>query len=79
MSAKSTLPPTVDALIAAALSLPPAERIRVIDALQGSLEPIDPELEAAHLREIRDRVRALDTGKMECYAIDEVFTEYEER
>lgn len=66
-------------LIQAALALPPEKRSVLADALYESLASMDEEIEAAHLREIEDRLRAIDAGEMGTVPAEDVLRELRRR
>ena len=60
------MPVTAEELFLAALSLPPKARAELTDRLVTiSAETIDPELERAHLDEVRRRIAQVEAGEVE--------------
>lgn len=64
-----------EAVFQSALSLPPLERLALVEALNASLTPLDATLDQAQVREVLDRVRAYDAGEMSAIPADQVFRE----
>ena len=56
-----------------ALSLPPAERVKLIDAVYQSLDQLDPIIEAAWLKESKSRYRAYKAGKIKAVSFEKAF------
>lgn len=67
------------ALIEEARKLSPEERIALIEDLQRSLDPIDPEIERAWAEEARDRLNAYLRGEMDAIPFDEILQKYAKR
>ncbi|CAN5199565.1 hypothetical protein BH11PSE9_BH11PSE9_12320 [soil metagenome] len=66
----------VTELAAQGRSLPPEERVRLLDLLLESLEQAPPaDVEAAWSKEIERRVAAHDRGEGRLYELDEVMAE----
>lgn len=64
---------TVDAIFQAALALPPDTRISLAEKLYESLDPNERgEIEAAWKKEVEERFRAYDEGKVKVIPGDEV-------
>jgi putative addiction module component (TIGR02574 family) len=68
---------SVQHVLDAALALSSADRSQVVDAILASLEPIEPELEAAWRREAEDRLAAYDAGLMEAIDAEDVLAEFD--
>jgi hypothetical protein len=66
---------SVDSLLEQAKKLSAEDRSVLIDALHNLNAQLDPELEAAWLKECEDRLAALDRGEMKTYDFDEVMME----
>jgi putative addiction module component (TIGR02574 family) len=60
------------ALSEEARKLSPEERIALIEDLQRSLFPVDPEIERAWVEEARSRLDAYRRGELEAIPFDEV-------
>ncbi len=60
-------------VIEQALKLEPADRLEVIDILNASLEPPDPEIERLWLEEAQRRLADHDAGRSKSYSMEEVF------
>ena len=67
------------ALSEEARKLSPEERIALIEDLQRSLDPIDPEIERAWAEEARDRLAAYLRGEMEARPFEEILRKYAKR
>ena len=65
----------IDNLLEQAKKLSPEERAALIDALHDLHAPLDPEWEAAWIKECEARLAALDSGEMQTYDFDEVMAE----
>lgn len=66
---------SIDSLLEQAKKLSVEDRSVLIDALHDLNAPIDPQLEAAWLKEGEDRLAALDRGEMKTHDFDEVMAE----
>lgn len=62
-----------------ARKLSPEERIALIEDLQHSLDPVDPEIERAWVEEARDRLAAYLRGEIEATFFDEILQKYVRR
>ena len=63
-----------------AMDLPPRQRLALAELLLESTDvPIDPEAEEAWDSELRDRVRAIDEGRVVGIPYDDVMREAEKR
>ena len=67
------------ALSEEARKLSPEERIALIEDLQRSLDPIDPEIERAWAEEARDRLAAYRRGEIEAIPLEEVIASLTKR
>jgi putative addiction module component (TIGR02574 family) len=56
-----------------AIQLPPADRIKLIDAVYQSLDKLDPVIEASWLKESKRRYRAYKAGKMKAVSFEKAF------
>jgi hypothetical protein len=64
-----------DILLHEAKQLTEEERETLIEALQATLPPLDPEWETAWIKECNDRLAAYDSGEMGARDADEVIDE----
>ena len=55
------------------------ERIALIEDLQRSLDPIDPEIDRAWAEEARDRLDAYRRGEIEAITLEEVIASLTKR
>jgi putative addiction module component (TIGR02574 family) len=71
------MPTTIpyESLLEGALALPPDKRAALAEALNESLATMDEDIEASHLREIDDRLRAIDAGEMGTIPAEDVLRE----
>ena len=67
------------ALSEEARKLSPEERIALIEDLQRSLDPIDPEIERAWAEEARDRLDAYRRGELGAIALGNVIADFQKR
>jgi putative addiction module component (TIGR02574 family) len=66
----------VKALSEQARKLTPEERIELIEDLQRSLDPTDPEIDRLWAEEARDRLSAYLRGEMEAIPFEEILRKY---
>jgi putative addiction module component (TIGR02574 family) len=66
----------VKALSEQARKLTPEERIELIEDLQHSLHPTDPEIDGLWAEEAKDRLAAYLRGEMEARTLDEIVQKY---
>ena len=66
----------VKALSEEARKLTPEERIELIEDLQRSLDPTDPEIDRLWAEEARDRLGAYLRGEMEAIPFEEILRKY---
>ena len=66
----------VKALSEQARKLTPEERIELIEDLQRSLDPTDPEIDRLWAEEARDRLGAYLRGEMEAIPFEEILRKY---
>lgn len=72
------MPDRVEELAAQGRSLPPEERVRLLDLLLESLDDAaTPSIEKAWAAEIERRVRAHDRGEGELFDVEDVMAEAE--
>ena len=69
------MPALVDELSRKALSLPPAERVRLAEELLATVQPKDAEVETAWDEEIKRRIAEIDAGMAKLIPAEEVFAE----
>jgi putative addiction module component (TIGR02574 family) len=62
-------------LINEACSLPVDERVRIVDSLLQSLNPVDADIAAEWARVARERMREIDNGAVQTIPGDQVFAE----
>ena len=55
---------SIETLVEQAKALSPDEREALIAALQATLDPADPQWEAAWVKECEDRIAAVERGEM---------------
>ncbi|MBC8019666.1 MAG: addiction module protein [Methyloceanibacter sp.] len=67
------------ALSQEARRLSPEERIALIEDLQRSLVPADPEIDRAWAEEARDRLNAYRRGEIEAITLEEVIASLTKR
>jgi putative addiction module component (TIGR02574 family) len=67
------------ALSQEARKLSPDERIALIEDLQRSLVPADPEIDRAWAEEARDRLNAYRRGEIEAITLEEVIASLTKR
>ena len=74
------MPKALDEIAKEAMDLPPRQRLALAEFLLESADAAaDPEAEAAWESEIRDRIRAIDEGRVAGVAYEEVMREAEKR
>lgn len=66
---------SIETLVEQAKSLSPDEREALIAALQATLDPVDPQWEAAWVKECEDRIAAVDRGEMPLIDANQVMAE----
>lgn len=67
---------TADQLFLEALSLPPEARADLTDRLvASSAEAIAPEIERAHLAEVRRRIARVEAGEVQLVPMEQVLAE----
>lgn len=72
------MPDRVEEIAAQGRSLPPEERVRLLDLLLESLdEPAMPSVEMAWAAEIKRRVLAHEQGEGELFDVEDVMAELE--
>lgn len=66
--------PTTKTIISQALTLKPAEKSLVIEALLKSLDVPDPKIEKIWLNEAEKRLKAYKAGKIKTISFDDMFS-----
>jgi putative addiction module component (TIGR02574 family) len=69
----------VKALSEQARKLTPEERIELIEDLQRSLHPTDPEIERLWAEEAKDRLDAYRRGELDAISLEEVIASFQKR
>jgi putative addiction module component (TIGR02574 family) len=69
----------IKALSEQARQLTPEERIELIEDLQQSLDPADPEIDRLWAEEARDRLDAYRPGEIEAVTVEEVLASLAKR
>lgn len=64
---------STEEIIKEALSLSPAEKARMIEALLNSMDKPDPEIEALWNKEAEARLDAYKSGRTQAVPLDKVF------
>jgi putative addiction module component (TIGR02574 family) len=74
------MPATLEQVTKEAMELPPRQRLALAELLLESAEAAaDPDAEAAWDSEIRDRIRAIDEGRVTGVSYDDVMRSAEAR
>ena len=73
------MPKALEEIAKEAMDLPPRQRLALAEFLLESAEAGEPEAEAAWDSEIRDRIRAIDEGRVTGIAYEDVMREAEKR
>ena len=74
------MPKALEQITKEAMDLPPRQRLALAECLLESADAAaDPEAEAAWDSEIRDRLRAIDEGRVTGVAYEDVMREAERR
>ena len=63
-------------IIDRALSLPPADKALVVDKLLSSLDQPDEAIDALWRKEVEDRIKAYNDGKLKSVSLEEVLAKY---
>ena len=66
-------------LVAEALSLPPTERVVLIDRVLDSLDRADPKVDAALAVECESRIDAHERGAIPAVALQDALAKYQAR
>jgi putative addiction module component (TIGR02574 family) len=69
----------IKALSEEARKLTPEERIELIEDLQRSLQPTDPEIDRLWAEEAKDRLEAYRRGEIDAIALEEVIASIQKR
>ena len=70
---------TCDTIVNEALTLPPAERVAVIDKLLSSLYEADQKLDALWAKEAEARIDAFDRGEIRGIPLEDILARYRHR
>lgn len=74
------MPKPLEEVTKEAMDLPPRQRLALAELLLQSADPaVDPEAQAAWDSEIRDRIRAIDEGRVTGITYDDVMRAAESR
>ena len=74
------MPATLEQVTKEAMDLPPRQKLALAEFLLESAEAAaDPEAEAAWDSEIRDRIRAIDEGRVAVVSYEDVMRSAEDR
>ena len=63
-------------IIDRALSLPPADKARVVDKLLSSLDQPDEAIDALWRKEVEDRIGAYNKGTLKSVSLEDVLAKY---
>jgi putative addiction module component (TIGR02574 family) len=67
---------TAEQIISHALSLPPAEKARIVDELLSSLDQPDEAIDALWRKEVEDRIAAYNDGTLKSVSLEEALAKY---
>ena len=67
---------TAEQIISQALSLPPAEKARIVDELLSSLDQRDEAIDALWRKEVEDRIAAHNDGTLKSVSLEEALAKY---
>ena len=67
---------TTEQIISQALSLPPADKARVVDELLSSLDQPDEVIDALWRKEVEDRIAAYNSGSLKSVSLEEALAKY---
>ena len=67
---------TTEQIINQVLSLPPAEKARVVDELLSSLDQPDEAIDALWRKEVEDRIAAYNSGSLKSVSLEEALAKY---
>ena len=70
---------TCETIVNEALTLPPAERVAVIDRLLSSLDEADQNLDALWAKEAEARLDAFERGEIRSIPLDDILAKYRDR
>lgn len=68
-----------ETIVREALTLPPAERVTVIERLMSSLDEADSRLDALWADEAEARLDAFDRGEIRRIPLEDILARYRER
>ena len=63
-------------ILKSALDLPPKERVNLVDYLISSLDQPDEYIDSLWRKEVEDRVKAYQSGKIKSVTFEEVLSKY---
>ena len=66
----------VETLVEQAKTLPPEDRVELLDALFGLVSPVDPAVEKVWVAECENRMAAIDRGEMLLVDAEEVMAKF---
>ena len=67
---------TTEQIIDQVLSLPPADKARVVDELLSSLDQPDEAIDALWRKEVEDRITAYNSGSLKSVSLEEALSKY---
>ncbi|MBF0186292.1 MAG: addiction module protein [Magnetococcales bacterium] len=67
---------TITAIEAEARKLNPTARLELVDAILGSLDETNPEMDRLWSQEAEDRLTAYRRGELKAVSLDEVLAKY---
>ncbi len=68
--------PETQEIIDRAMSLPPTDRALVVDKLLSSLDQPDEAIDALWRKEVEDRIRAYNQGRLKSVSLEEALAKY---
>jgi len=70
------MPTDTKQILKEALDLPSTERAALVDYLLSSLDQPDEQLDDLWRKEVEDRIKAYQSGKIKSVALEEVLSKY---
>ena len=67
---------TTEQIINQVLSLPPADKARLVDELLSSLDQPDEAIDALWRKEVEDRIAAYNRGSLKSVSLEEALAKY---
>jgi len=64
-------------ILSQALTLPPAEKARLVDCLLSSLDKPDETVDALWRKEAEERIQAYQSGKISSVSLEQVLAKYQ--